>query len=516
MAFRRTALLAALLLWQSPAHARDYFLSARGDDRGDGSGKAPWRTVSRVNLTSFQPGDRILLEGGSTFEGPLELGRDDRGTPARKVVVTSSGSGRAVINGGKRRAVSVDGCDHVAIRHLTLVGAGRETGNTADGLYLAHSVGSAVDDVEARGFRHAGIQVSGTRNTRITRVRAHQNGYAGINAGGDPSQHLYIGYCLAENNPGDPSILDNHSGSGIIVSRTSVALVERCEAAGNGWDQPWKGNGPVGIWTYDSDRVTIQHCISHHNRSTASDGGGFDLDGGVTNSVLQYNYSHNNFGAGYLICQYEGAPRFANNVVRYNVSRDDGLSDHNSGIFVWVGGSGMESALVHNNTVWNTKGSAVGYGIDRRFAANLPEIAFHNNIFVSLGPQIYNRTEENGKLGRFRANLYWAVGERGFRVGPYRSLEEWAAASGQESIDGRLVGLFADPALPIRGPALLTKPTDLNRLEDYRLGKGSPAIGAGLDLRRFGIDPGLSDFYGNALPENAALSVGAHDARPRP
>ena len=202
-----------------PAAARDYFVSATGDDSRSGSAAEPWRTLAKVNATSFQPGDRVLLEGGRTFAGPLELGSDDRGTPARNIVVTSYGVGRAIIDGGNGRAVTVDGCDHVLVQRLKLVGAGRKTGNTTDGLYLAHSTGSTVDQVEVYGFRHSGVEISGTQDARITNVHAHQNGYAGINSGGDLSKNLYIGYCLTENNPGDPSIRRNHSGSGIIVSQ---------------------------------------------------------------------------------------------------------------------------------------------------------------------------------------------------------------------------------------------------------------------------------------------------------
>lgn len=514
----RIRLLALVLPLAAPAPATDYYLSPRGDDRNPGTLEKPWRSLAKVNVTSFAPGDRILLEGGQSFTGPLELASDDKGTPAQNLVIGSWGPGRATIDGGSGRAISIEGCDYVLVQDLKLTGAGRNSGNTAHGLYLARSKGSTITRVEVSGFRHAGIYITSSEDVRVTHVHAHDNGFAGIHSGGDRasarSRNLYVADSLAENNPGDPTVRKNHSGNGIVLGYVDGAVIERCEARYNGWDMPWTGNGPVGIWTHDADRVVIQYCISHHNRSTALDGGGFDFDGGVTNSVLQYNYSHNNFGSGYLICQYEGAPRFANNIVRYNISLDDGLFDHNAGIFVWVGGAGMESTLVHNNTVWNSKGSAVGLGISKKYAAHLPRITFYNNLFVSQGPLIYNRTEEVGWVGEFLGNLYWALGERGFRCGPHKELEAWAAASKQEWLDGRLAGIFAEPRLLRTGPALLFDPRKLHTLADFRLMPGSPATGAGLDLRaRFGIDPGPVDFFGNPLPRQGPLSIGAHEAR---
>ena len=38
----------------------------------------------------------------------------------------------------------------------------------------------------------------------------------------------------------------------------------------------------------------IQYNESYGNRSQTVDGGGFTLDGGLTRSVLRYNYSHDN------------------------------------------------------------------------------------------------------------------------------------------------------------------------------------------------------------------------------
>jgi hypothetical protein len=46
--------------------------------------------------------------------------------------------------------------------------------------------------------------------------------------------------------PGDPSILNNHSGNGIVVGNAEKVTIEYCEAANNGWDMPRQGNGPVG------------------------------------------------------------------------------------------------------------------------------------------------------------------------------------------------------------------------------------------------------------------------------
>ncbi len=53
-------------------------------------------------------------------------------------------------------------------------------------------------------------------------------------------------------------------------------------------------------------------------------GAGFDFDGGCTNSTLQYNYSHDNYGAGYLLAQFDNAPLMKNITIRYNISENDG------------------------------------------------------------------------------------------------------------------------------------------------------------------------------------------------
>jgi hypothetical protein len=487
----------------------DYYVSPRGSDSNPGSQAAPWKSLTKVSKTAFKPGDRILLEGGSSFAGTLQLDKRSSGTPQNRIAVTSFGKGRAIIQAGNSSAIVVESSDYLVISELICVGAGRKTGNTNSGVQVSNAKGVELTRLDVQGFQHSGVALSGVREARVTHVYAHNNGYAGISCHGGLSRDLYIGYCLAENNPGDPTILNNHSGNGIVVGgKIQTARIEYCEARYNGWDMPRKGNGPVGIWAHDADNVVIQYCVSHHNRSTGTDGGGFDFDGAVTNSILQYNYSHDNHGSGYLLCQYAGAGVFKKNIVRYNISQDDGLSNHNAGIYVWVGDVGMEDSEIYNNTIFNSKGSAVAFGVPSDYKGELPRMTFRNNIFVSGEAQI----EGGAAKGRFEGNIYWAMGDGGFLVDGYTDFAKWVAASGHEKIDGAVVGRYVDPLLRKDEPGLLTDPTKLRTPTAYQLRAGSPAIDAGLDLKKqFDLDPGKRDFYGNNLPQGGGFDVGAHE-----
>ena len=77
-----------------------YFVSSSGSDRNSGSLDHPWQTIERVNKQAFRGGDRILFEGGQSFDGTIYLGPDDRGSKEAPIAISSYGTGRARINGG--------------------------------------------------------------------------------------------------------------------------------------------------------------------------------------------------------------------------------------------------------------------------------------------------------------------------------------------------------------------------------------------------------------------------------
>ncbi len=485
-----------------PAQATDYHVGPRGDDANPGTLGKPWRTISKVNKMEFRPGDRVLFEAGQTFQGTIRLDAEDSGSESEKVEIGSYGEGRATINGGDGSGLVAKGCSHLVVRNLNFVGSGRKSGNTESGVFLSEGEGLLVDEVDVSGFQKAGVAVAGVRNARITHVHAHDNGAAGITCGGGDSpaatsQNVYIGYCVAENNPGDPTNLDNHSGNGIVVGCVKGCVIEYCQAMNNGWDMPRKGNGPVGIWAWNADEVTIQFCIAHHNKSPGWDGGGFDFDGGVTNSVMQYNLSYENVGPGYFLCQYPTAPVWKNNIVRYNISVNDGIRTNvGCGIEVIANDTDMSDAEVYNNTVYNEKGGAVGFA-----QMPVPRVRFRNNIFVSAQELI----KGDASRARFEGNCYWSIGDAPFSSEGHGSLEDWAEATGQEKSGGKLLGLALDPLLTGVGEELSIKPEHLAALAAYRLGPTSPCIGAGLPIP----GNGGRDFWGNALPQKEGLSVGA-------
>ena len=233
------------------------------------------------------------------------------------------------------------------------------------------------------------------------------------------SSDLHIGHCVAKNNPGNPSNLTNHSGNGIVVGNAQNVIIEYCEAANNGWDMPRKGNGPVGIWAWNSDRVIIQFCVSHDNKSPGDDGGGFDFDGGVTNSILQYNHSYNNHGPGYFICQYPGAPAVQGQHHPLQHQPDDGgKNNRRSGIEVHAASQHLD--VRSTTTRCTTHGPAVGS------AACRCRISCFATTSSSAQATCLGRHPEGPVRGQPLLAHRWRVSFDGHHT------LEWAAATGQE------------------------------------------------------------------------------------
>lgn len=397
---------------QSADRARCFYVDSSNNKHiADGSREYPFKTLDDLRNVQFLPGDSIFLSGNQTLNGSIQIS-GIKASPDLPVVITSYGEGQSEIYSDASSAIILDACEHIHIKDVAVKGKGRKNGNQGSGIEVIDSRGVQINDVEASGYLMDGIRIIGGENIRITHAYVHDNGYNGIEVTGRPGEkplcNVYVGYCVAENNPGCPAILDNHSGSGILVGYASHVIVEYCEAMENGWDMPRSGNGPVGIWGYETDYLTIQYCYSHDNKTSGkgNDGGGFDFDGGITHSLMQYNLSVNNEGAGYGLFQYGGASEWSNNVIRYNVSIDDGRKNSQAGIYVWCEQTYKDSPLkdtrIYGNLIVNKRHSI---SFITAYSSNL---RFENNKFLltESGTE-HIRGDETVKSSLFKGNCFW-------------------------------------------------------------------------------------------------------------
>jgi len=480
-----------------------YIDPANGSDDNSGTRiSSAWKTLEKAALQNYQAGDQVLLKGGQEFSGSLVFD-SIKGSSEKPFVISSFGDGKATILSGDSAAITFKNSRFIVFKNLSCKGSGRLNGNKTNGFDFISNTNLTIDSVEASGYLFSGIRINGGSDIRITHAYAHDNGFCGIHVtsdrrGKDDSKdksihNVYIGYSVAENNPGCPVITDNHSGNGILIGGVTNGLIEYCEAMKNGWDMPRKGNGPVGIWAYQSDSVTIQHCYAHHNATSPEghDGGGFDFDGGMTNSVMQYNLSVFNEGPGYGIFQYADAKEWHNNVVRYNISYHDGIKNGQCGILMWCDPVAipMKDFHAYNNTIVNK----FGYGVNF-LPGHYENFVFENNLFL-LTEKSMEFTGGEFTGASFSNNLYWNT---------YHALNEIL----QPKVRLDSTAFIVDPqlVLPESGDLEKLSPENINTIKSFRLSDSQlKAKGKNIDHN------GGTDYWGNMVSGETNPGIGAFE-----
>lgn len=480
-----------------------YYFSHSGNDDNDGSISAPFKSVDKLNALQLHAGDTVFLAGGQAFNGSIFLDSSDSGLENQPVVITSYGAGNAIIDADTATALTLHQCRFVQIKNLQCKGRGRKQGNTRDGIIVNECNNIALDSLSVKGFQKAGLLVYNSADIDINRVYTTENGFAGISVSGAGKKtdcsNIRIRYCRAENNPGDPTNLTNHSGNGIIAGYCKNVTIEYCTATNNGWDMPRKGNGPVGIWCYEADSVIIQHCISYRNRTSpgAADGGGFDFDGGITNSIIQYCLSYENEGSAFGLFQYAGAGNWYNNTIRYCISENDGsVSAAQAGVFVWNSSDDptqLKDCYFYNNTIFNSKGAAISYEAQSMHSG----FHFYNNIFVSKDSLMLGKN-----TGSHFAGNNWYGLKNGFNINGISTLQEWAAKNKEEMYNGKLAGLNINPQFD-NTATVITDPDSLKYFNKYQLPASSVLRTSGINLQAaFNINNGAKTFNQTDASEN--------------
>ena len=534
--------LTALPSHVSPAGAlaaKTYYVSPSGRDTASGTSPTTgWQTLERASRTRYGPGDRLLLKGGATFSGILYFEPGESGTPAAPIQVSSYDVGRAIIDGGAGTGFYAYNAAGINVSNVKFVGSGLGT-NFGNGIAFYNDLAGnvklphiRVTDVEVSGFGKYGISVggfngaSGYRNVAIANSVVRDNVTGGLitygpNLTSTPpvyaNEDVHVASVRAYNNLGNPNETVDRTGNGIVVGSANRGTIEKSIAYNNGAQS--KNAGPVGIWTYDSRNVTIQFNESYSNKTgMGADGGGFGLDNNTTDSVLQYNYSHDNDGAGYML--YSKFPNTLNNgnIVRYNIGQNDGRKNSYGGLRI---GGHVYNASVYGNTVFTGR-ALVGAPpvVLVKYQGGLSNIKVRNNIFYAQGgvPVLSAPYSFTTNAVQFQGNDYFSSGAT-LRIvwagTTYNYLSTWRTATAQEQVGTSASGFSVDPKLVAPGSGgTIGDPNLLTTLGGYKLQATSPLINAGLNLSGlFGVNPGPRDYFGGPVPAGSSFDVGAHEYR---
>lgn len=528
---KRQSIFCALLLFCLRICAQDktYYISSSGSDTNSGlAATSPWQTLDAVNNLNLKSGDSILLEGGQIFTGSLQLDANDMGTAANPIVISSYGNSKATIYSINNTAIFGFNTGGIRISNLILKG----DGSNYDGIgFLLNQTSSDIDyifidSVEVFNFGGRGLLIGvydtdkGFNHIRVLHSSFHDNSIAGLETFGAyplfSSTDVRISYCKFYNNTGKITST-SITGNGVVLSGIDGGVIEYCEAYNNGENNRSTGGGPVGIWVYDAKNVAIQYSESHHNKAGLyKDGGGFDIDGGSQFCTIQYCYSHDNEGAGFALVEYGSPNEFTDNIIRYNVSQNDGRKNGFGAVIIYAVDvqHPVKNSEVYNNTIYINASNLINGAPSALsiLSKNFASVTVRNNIFyVADGVDLLNSLFSHSTLElSLQNNNYFSLnGNYSFRWNGtnFSSFNDWrSAAFGQETN-----GIVQNPILEDAGTGQTVHPADggsFNSLFGYTLNPFSPLV----DKAVKSGDMGVHDFFGKALPLTSDYDIGAAEA----
>jgi len=503
--------------------ARTFYVSSNGDDNSDGLAKnRPWKTLNRVSAERLLPGDRILLMGGANFHGTLALDAQDAGDAQNPVIIDSYGPWRPSIESDL--GVNITNTAGVTIRNLGIYGAGERA---QAGILVLNDLqdarrleGITLENLDVSGFAN-GINIGaaegamGFSHVRISDTAVRNNKKNGLAISGptfDISNPIYahsdvvITGVDAYDNTGDPETPESNSGSGIVIGSVDNGRIEECAAFRNGVSAASPREGPVGIWAYDSIRIVIERNVSFSNRSQGADGDGFGLDQNTSDSIIQYNLSYGNDGAGILLYGQRSSGPNMRNVVRYNISVNDvRRSGGTLGAISLLGGidngaynGHVSEAKVYQNTVVLNDANPVKPAL--LLMGRLQSAIVANNVLA--GPLALAGRQTSGD-SVLQGNNYFSLRPSLLEWDgvEFATFDDWRNRPGAQSSDKVPGGIVAAPDLVDWAvPAGIISPTQLDAATGFAPKPGSPLIGSGVPLHSVGItEPGGRDFLGTEV-----------------
>jgi hypothetical protein len=334
---------------QKPHRPTTYYVDAlRGNDEAGGTTTAKaWKTLARASQQHLQAGDRLLLRRGQVFHGELNV--TGHGNARQRVLVGAYGQGDMPrIEGYDRSlwALKVSNSDYLTLKGIEIVNTGKErkahrTGLLIECMDYGVSRNITVDSVVVRDVNGSLVKSEGggcgilirnggkttdsrfdsllIQNCHIVRCARNAIIWSGYYNRHHwvPSTNTVVRGNLIEQVPGDGIV-----PIGCVNTLIEYNVIRDCP------DILPDTEAAAGIWPWSCDSTTIQfNDVSGHKAPW--DAQGYDCDYNCRNTVIQYNYSHQNYGGLVLVCNNGEEHNYSlgnrNSVVRYNISIGDGV-----------------------------------------------------------------------------------------------------------------------------------------------------------------------------------------------
>ncbi len=504
-----------------------YYVDATaGADGNPGTSQAAaWKTLAKVNATTFTAGDKILLRAGQQWVE--QLNPKGSGVSGNPITIGSYGEGPRPIVDGRNVAGGGAGGAAVLLKSVSYwtvtglevtndtgknnVGTVMRPGSNRSGIMVYNASGKLRSGIIIRdnyirdvngcfvcsganpqtnggiaviadvmnglsngGSSFDGVQVLDNVIERVGRTGIAFNDYStGI------LFYIVNQAMLSKNVTIAGNRLKDIEGDGIILSGAINNLIERnrIDTAGlvtvAGTTQP----GTVGMFIAKTTNSIMQFNEVSGVRHNVVDGQAYDVDLMAYNSIVQYNYSHDNEGG--MILLMGGNFSGSNATVRYNLSVNDAFAAN--GVFTLSSGL-MSGAKIYNNTAYIAPGLAarptyqLGWDGD-----NNNTWSFQNNVIVNHGTGAWEQPKGRGTT--ISHNLIFGNHTAGEPADAYK--------------------ITADPQMIA---PLAVAPEGLDAVAGYGLRPSSPAVGAGA----FITDNGARDYFGNPLSPAVAPTRGFH------
>ena len=370
-----------------PTTGITYYVAPTGNDRNTGiSINTPWRTLAKVNRSSFRPGDQILLQRGSLWRETLLV--PSSGVAGQPITIDAYGSGDAPVIDGADQAgrpvrkigIQLTNRQYVVIQNLTIQNASSRniqiTNKGTDGY-------NELRHLTVRNAVYPGIDLTDTGHNLIDSCEIAGNGREGILV--DFTRDMPgLGFNTFSNNQIHDNVMP---GINLIGSGSAQRTVHNSIH-----DNVIYGNGD-GVYLHYADYTDVAHNTIHENNNQGYKGEGT----GISHMTASYNDAHDNviYGQrrsgieywggkphdGHDYGRTDGNRAYRNHI--YNNARDDG-----AGIFLSSAYSN-DTVLAYNLIEHNgSDHNNVSYGILLPNAPDTGSMILNNTIVANVRGQL--------------------------------------------------------------------------------------------------------------------------------